>query len=183
MHTLIDLNTSGHPEATDSIGDGPMRQILDTAMRRCLTWKPDIGSGDDEDVMDVDGDVSSLLDDGYVSLKLSRFPSPEKLDIIFALGRICAWYLVKINSGPDPISPALLELVMNGVSSIMDEKWLSTLYPTLADVLSVVPPDDQNGQRLPREPEMRSRITRICHVRLDTTVCAHILYRWLDEVD
>ncbi|KIK35735.1 hypothetical protein CY34DRAFT_16842 [Suillus luteus UH-Slu-Lm8-n1] len=109
-----------HKNATDSIGDGVLHQVLEITLVQCISWKPVNDHSGDWMLADADGDTCEMLDDGYVSLKISHFPSGDKLDVVFALGQLVAIYMLKVGNGPDPISPALLKCIINGVNSIVD---------------------------------------------------------------
>ncbi|KAG1718135.1 hypothetical protein EDB19DRAFT_1838548 [Suillus lakei] len=151
----------GSPDATDSIGDGVMRQVIDTALHKCLRWTSDTTEvyGD---ISAITGDASMTLDDDFVSLKLSRFPSAEKLTVV------C--------NAPRPITPAIFSLIVNGASCLTNQdsindhgSWLRALSPALAEVLASLPAADGSASDLPVDTVNRSHITRICQSRLDTS--------------
>jgi hypothetical protein len=158
--------TSGHPDATDSIGDGVLRHVLESALAKCISWKPSHTSTNSSD--GGEGDTCETLDDGYVTLKISSFPSDEKLDIVFALGRLAAIYMIKVGNGPDPVSPALLECVINGLDAIMDLPWLRHFHPSLMQTLILLPVE--HGGEMPSNVQDRLRLVRIFQTHMGSTV-------------
>lgn len=120
---------------------------------------------------DADGDTCEMLDDGYVSLKISRFPSEDKLDVVFALGQLAAIYMLKVGNGPDPISPALLECVINGVDSIVDLPWIQCFYQSLSPTLALLPVEYGS---MSHQPEDCVKLMRIFHARMDSSVSSPI---------
>ncbi|KAG2114773.1 uncharacterized protein F5147DRAFT_770088 [Suillus discolor] len=166
---------AGSPDATDSIGDGVMRQVIDTTLHKCLRWTSDTTEVHG-DLSAITGDASIMLDDDFVSLKLSRFPSAEKLAVVFTIGRLCALHLLKVCNAPHPITPAIFSLIINGASSLTNQgsindhgSWLRSVSPALADVLASLPAADGSASNLPVDAANRSHITRICQSRLDTS--------------
>lgn len=153
-----------------------MRQVIDTALHKCLRWTSDTTEVHG-DLFTIAGDASITLDDDFVSLKLSRFPSAEKLAVVFTIGRLCAFYLLKVCNAPHPITPAIFSLIINGASSLTNQgsindhgSWLRSVSPALADVLASLPAADGSASDLPVDAANRSHITRICQSRLDTSV-------------
>jgi hypothetical protein len=102
---------SGSPDTTDSIGDGVMRQVIDTALHKCLRWTSEVHG----DISTITGDTSITLDDNFVSLKLklSRFPT-------VGFGCLCALYLLKVCNAPHPITPDIFSLIINGAFCLID---------------------------------------------------------------
>ncbi|KAG2127387.1 hypothetical protein BD769DRAFT_1775932 [Suillus cothurnatus] len=156
---------AGHPDATDSIGDGVLRHVLESALAKCISWKPSHTSTNSSD--GEEGDTCETLDDGYVTLKISSFPSDEKLDIVFALGRLAAIYMIKVSNGPDPVSPALLECVINGLDAIMDLPWLRHFHPSLMQTLILLPVE--HGGEMPSNVQDCLRLVRIFQTHMGST--------------
>lgn len=177
LHVLTP-HISGHRNATDSFGNGVMRQVIHTALRKSVSWTSN-GSNEDNLAL-VEGDVCIELDDDFWALKLLRFPSSTKLATIFAIGRLCALHLLQVKNGPHPISPALLSFIVNGVSSLTTSEsnhlWLGdNLFPTLANIIKSLPTEDDNVSNLVMDGVNRDHITRICQSRLMTDVSATAL--------
>ncbi|KAG1752602.1 uncharacterized protein EDB91DRAFT_1077951 [Suillus paluster] len=160
---------AGHAAATDSIGDGVLHQILETALMLCVSWKPECSGDDggDELMEDTDGDACETLDDEYIALKLSRFPSDEKLDALSALRHLSAIYMLKVGNGPDPVSPALLKCAVNTIDSIIDMPWLQHMFKTLALTLAMLPAE--HGGPMPEQPGDRIKLVRIFQARMDSS--------------
>ncbi|KAG1856406.1 hypothetical protein DFJ58DRAFT_840914 [Suillus subalutaceus] len=142
---------AGHRNATDSFGNGIMRQVIHTALRKSVSWTSD-GSNEDNLAL-AEGDVCIELDDDFWALKLSWFPSSKKLATIFAIGRLCALHILQVQNGPHPISPALLSFIVNGVLSLTTSEsnhlWLGdNLFPTLANIIKSLPTEDENVSNL-----------------------------------
>lgn len=143
----------------------------------CVSWKPEC-SGDDsgnELMEDTDGDACETLDDGYIALKISRFPSDEKLDALFALGRLSAFYMLKVGNGPDPVSPALLECAVNTIDSIIDMPWLEHMFKTLTPTLALLPAE--HGGPMPERPGDHIKLVRIFQARMDSSV-SNCIFAW-----
>jgi hypothetical protein len=100
-----------------------VRQVIADALAICLN----------------EGITEEVNADGYVSLTLSAFPSESRLDTIFAIGVLSAMHLLRLGYGPDPISPALLEVVFNGFDSLIDPSWLSVLSAETAQDIALLP--------------------------------------------
>lgn len=80
--------------------------------------------------------------DGYVTLRISpAFVSEATLNNAFALGALCAIFLVKAHSMPGRVSPALIQTAIGGVDSIMDHNWVMALNSDTAETLSLLPSD------------------------------------------
>lgn len=80
--------------------------------------------------------------DGYVTLRTSSlFVSNDTLNNAFALGVLCAFFMLKCHSGPDPVSPALIQAAIGGVDSIVDSEWLEAINPDVAKKLAILPAD------------------------------------------
>jgi hypothetical protein len=168
---------SGSRDATDSFGDGVMRQVIYTALQKCLAWTSDAADANQDMPLPIAGDACTALDDDFLSLKLSRFPSTEKLAVVFAIGRLCALHLLKVCNAPHPITPALLSLIVNGTTCLTagqdhmnSSTWLHVSSPALAQILSSLPTENGSASDLPTDPVNRLHITRICQSRLDTSV-------------
>jgi hypothetical protein len=158
---LLTLHISGHRNATDSFGNGVMRQVIHTALRKSVSWTSD-GSNED-DLALAEGDVCIELDDNFWALKLSRFPSSKKLVTIFAIGHLCALHILWVQNGPHPISPALLSFIVNGVLSLTTSEsnhlWLgNNLFPTLANIIKSLPTENENVSNLVMDGVNRDHI-------------------------
>jgi len=174
---LLTLHISGHRNATDSFGNGVMRQVIHTALQKSVSWTSD-GSNED-DLAFAEGDVCIELDDDFWALKLSRFPSSKKLVTIFAIGHLCALHILRVQNGPHLISPALLSFIVNGVLSLTTSEsnhlWLGdNLFPTLANIIKSLPTENENVSNLVMDGVNRDHIARICQSRLMTNVSATV---------
>ncbi|KAG1765732.1 hypothetical protein EV702DRAFT_1204470 [Suillus placidus] len=129
-----------------------VQSVIDTALHKCIAWMSD-ATEVHGDISETTGDATITLDDDFVSLKLSTFPSAEKLAVIFAIGRLCtfnSWFT-------------------NQDSVINQSSWLRTLSPVLAEVLASLPAENGSASDLPADAVNRLHITRICQSRLDTS--------------
>ena len=120
--------------------------------------------------------------DGYLSLKISQDSIVDKatLDRCFALGALCAIFLVKTHSAPDPISPFLLQAVTGGLFSIVDLKWVQSVSPAAAAVLELLPTNAD--EPIPHHPSLESLVrsrfpgtTVSCFKPQDHSGCLRIL--------
>ena len=79
--------------------------------------------------------------DGYMSLRISSFISEATLNNAFALGALCAIFMIKAHSMPGRVSPALIQAAIGGVNSIVDYDWVKALNNETAETLSLLPSD------------------------------------------
>jgi len=104
------FDSSGHSD-DDNVGSGVMRQILAQAIAIC---------------QNLDHDITEHLgnSDDYVVLKISAdgIVQQDTLDLYYAFGVLCAIFLVKAHSAPEPVSPALIQAAIGGIDSILDPK-------------------------------------------------------------
>ena len=114
----------------DTFGDGVMREVLLMAIQSLLL--PEFG---------IVEDLSN--DDGFVGLKVSAgsFVSDNTLDNIFTLGALCAIFWLKCHAAPTPISPALIQAVIGGPDTVVDEEWVKATHEQVAEILSLLPVD------------------------------------------
>lgn len=96
--------------------------------------------------------------DDYVTLKISAdcIVDEEVLNRCFALGALCSILMIKTHSAPEPISPMLIQAVIEGVDSIMEDRWLETVSPPVAKVLALIP--SNFDAPIPDDPNLRSLI-------------------------
>jgi hypothetical protein len=151
-HKLILHLHSGNPDVNDAIGDGVLRQVIACALKLCL----------DEAHCQV------VNEDGYVSLRLSSFPTDIRLDALFTLGVLCTMYLIKIQNGPNPVSPILLEAAINGLESIIDMHWLTVVVPDISQTLALFP--ISHDQQFLTDIQDLHRLRLMVASRMDTTV-------------
>ena len=124
------LSCSGLP-GRDAVGSGVIREVLMEAINLLLLPErglvQDTGNGD-----------------GYLTLRISSsslFVSNDTLNNTFALGVLCAFFMLKCHSGPDPVSPALIQAAIGGVDSIVDPEWIGVINPDVAKKLGLLPVD------------------------------------------
>lgn len=80
--------------------------------------------------------------DGYMGLRISSaFVSEATLNNAFALGALCAIFMIKAHSMPGRVSPALIQAAIGGVESIVDYDWVKALNTETAETLSLLPSD------------------------------------------
>lgn len=78
--------------------------------------------------------------DGYMGLRISSaFVSEATLNSAFALGALCAIFMIKAHSMPGRVSPALIQAAIGGVDSIVDYDWVKALNSETAETLSLLP--------------------------------------------
>jgi hypothetical protein len=135
------------------MGDGVQRQVLSEALQYCL----------DQNICEV------VNQDGYVSLKTSSFVSSPRLDLVFAFGVLSAMFLVKVQTGPDPLSPALLQAAIGGFESLKDLRWVSVVFPDIAREIALMP--KSHGLPTPQNIQDRQRLSRLVESRMSTSVC------------
>lgn len=125
----------------DVVGSGVLREILGGSLKLCL--EPEYGMLKD-----------TANGDGYLTLRLSPdFVSAATLDMFYALGVICALYMIKAHNGPAPISPALVQAAIGGFDSLIDEAWVRATCPEIASKLVLLPADA--GTAIPDDRELR----------------------------
>lgn len=113
--------------------------------------------------------------DGYLSLKTSSsslFVSNDTLNNAFALGVLCAFFMLKCHSGPDPVSPVLLQAAIGGVDSIVDFEWIEAINPDVAKSLSLLPTDPD----VPIPEDNQSLRILIASKMDNFRVCTHLLF-------
>jgi hypothetical protein len=147
----FNLNGRGNV-SNDNVGNGVMRQILSEALKMCL-----------------DENICVTNSDNYVSLKVSSFVSSARLDIFFALGILCAMFLIKAETGPEPVSPALLQAAIGGFDSLKDLGWLSVVFPDTAQQLALLP--ESHDDTIIQNPEDRKILARLLECHMSTSVC------------
>lgn len=104
--------------------------------------------------------------DNYLTLRTSTsslFVSNDTLNNTFALGVLCAFFMLKCHAGPDPVSPALIQAAIGGVDSIVDSEWIEAINPDVAKRLGLLPvdpnvpiPEDNQDLRIPIASKMRN---------------------------
>lgn len=125
----IDSGTS-----VDSSGDGVMRQVLAHAITELCGH--------------VCGDPRTATDH-YAHLQTVQFGEETSEDCAFALGVLCAMFLVRAHAAPLPISPILLQFMFgDGIASLDDEPWLHSICPDIAHGLSLFPRSNNLAQDL-----------------------------------
>ena len=109
----------------DSSGDGVMCQVLAHS------------------IVELCGHVCSdpqVTADHYAHLQTVQFGEESLEDHAFALGVLCAMFLVHAHAVPLPISPILLQYMFgDGIASLDDESWLHSISPDFAHRLSLFP--------------------------------------------
>ena len=79
-------------------------------------------------------------EEGYFTLALRPgVPITSRLHHMKACGMLCLLHMFVLRSGPDPVSPFLLEFAINGLRSIMDHEFIATLAPETATRLKAWP--------------------------------------------
>ncbi|KAG2126900.1 hypothetical protein DEU56DRAFT_758730 [Suillus clintonianus] len=150
MHWLFRAGRSG-----DTIGDGVTHQVLYEAI--CVASNRTCQ------------DVQST-EDGFVFLQVDEFPDADQEDYAFALGVLCTMFLLRVHSAPLPVSPALLQVTIGGIDSLVDSAWLEAILPDMFNVLKLFPSSAgaaQDFSRLtPQEVQDLQRI--LCHVGKQT---------------
>ena len=134
-----------------------MRQVLSEALLFCCSAQNDltehVGGSDD-----------------YISLKVSAdgIIQPDVLDLYYAFGAICALFLIKTHSAPEPVSPALIQAAIGGVDSILDSDWIASISPGVSQVLSLLPvnpeepiPDSSALRRFVEANLVNSRVSLV----------------------
>jgi hypothetical protein len=132
-----------------------MRQVLSEALMICQSKENDItehlGNSDD-----------------YISLKISAdaIILEDTLDLYYAFGVLCAIFLIKTHSAPEPVSPALIQAAIGGIDSILDPEWIASISPEVAKILSLLPANPE--VEIPNHPALRAFIearlvnSRVC---------------------
>lgn len=132
-----------------------MRQVLLEALMICQTKENDItehlGNSDD-----------------YIGLKISAdaIIMEDTLDLYYTFGALCAIFLIKTHSAPEPVSPALIQAAIGGIDSVLDPKWIASISPALAKILSLLPANPE--AEIPNHPVLRAFIearlinSRVC---------------------
>ena len=96
--------------------------------------------------------------DDYVGLKISAdgIVQEDTLDVYYAFGVLCAIFLIKTHSAPEPISPALIQMAIGGIDSILEPEWIASVSPSVSKILSLLPvnPDEP----IPDIPVLRAFI-------------------------
>lgn len=107
-----------------------------------------------------------LTDDGFVFLQIEEFPGGEVEDYAFALGVLCTMFLLRVGSAPLPVSPALLQVAIGGIESLVDAAWLRALLPDTFRTLTLFPSSHAAAQDLSHlNTQDRQNLERIlCHV-------------------
>ena len=120
-----------------------MRQVLLEALLLCTNSQNDIT----EDLGNSDD---------YVSLKVSAegIVQEETLDLYYAFGVLCAIFLIKTHSAPEPVSPALIQAAIGGIDSILDRDWIASISPCVFRLLSLVPVNTE--EPIPDNPALRA---------------------------
>ena len=101
-----------------------LRQVLDNALQLCIA---------------NENKTCEEMDDGYFSLNISQWPSPKKLDVVFALSFLSATFMLKTHLSPDPLSPALIQAVVGGFDSLLDIPWINTFSLDTAQIITSFP--------------------------------------------
>lgn len=132
-----------------------MRQVLSEALIVCQNKENDItehlGNSDD-----------------YIGLKISAdaIILEDTLDLYYAFGILCAIFLIKTHSAPEPVSPALIQAAIGGIDSILDPKWIASISPGVAKILALLPANPE--AEIPNHPAWRAFIearlvnSRVC---------------------
>lgn len=137
--------------SSDAMGDGVTRQVLSEAIRiACSRTCQDVQS----------------TEDGFVFLQVDEFPDADLEDYAFALGVLSTMFLLRVHSAPLPISPALLQVAIGGINSLVDSAWLEAVLPDTYNVLKLFPSSADAAQDFshlhPKEVQDLMRI--LCHV-------------------
>lgn len=144
----------------DTIGDGVTRQVIYEAIhiashRTCQ-------------------DPQST-EDGFVSLQVDEFPDADQEDYAFSLGVLCAMFLLRVHSEPLPVSPALLQVTIGEIDSLVDSEWIEAILPDTFNVLKLFPSSAGASQDFshltPQEVLDLQRI--LCHVGKQTVCFCH----------
>ena len=111
--------------SADSSGDGVMRQVLAHAITKLSE--------------DICSDPK-MATDGYAHLQIVQFGEETSEDCAFALGVLCAMFLIRAHAAPLPIAPTLLLFFFgDGVASLDDHLWLRSMCPDVAHGLDIFP--------------------------------------------
>jgi hypothetical protein len=122
-----------------------MRQVLSEALMICQNEENDItehlGNSDD-----------------YIGLKISAdaIILEDTLDLYYTFGILCAIFLIKTHSAPEPVSPSLIQAAIGGIDSVLDPKWIASISPGVAKILSLLPANP--NEDIPNHPTLRSFI-------------------------
>ena len=98
--------------------------------------------------------------DGYMTLRISAdgMVSDGTVDRCFALGALCAIFMIKAHSAPEPISPALIQAVIGSLVSIQERGWLRSISPPIASILDLLPTSTNYNHPIPDHPDLRSMV-------------------------
>lgn len=114
-------------------------------------------------------------EDGFVFLQVDEFPDADQEDYAFALGVLCTMFLLRVHSAPLPVSPALLQVTIGGIDSLVDSAWLEAILPDMFNVLKLFPSSAGAAQDFshlaPQEVQDLQRI--LCHVGKQTVRFYH----------
>ncbi|KAL0569466.1 hypothetical protein V5O48_012506 [Marasmius crinis-equi] len=107
------------------VGDGVTRNVV----RRCI-----------ELIVQKDDLFKSTRDDLFTWMfPADNSTDDERLAWAKVLGTLVAIHIVWLKASPCPIDPILVVLLMAGMSSALDQKYITILHPSLAAELAVWP--------------------------------------------
>ena len=98
---------------------------------------PELG----KDSLDILHDPGN--EDGYMTRKIEEnLPGGDaRLHYIVALGVAANLALIKAEVPPLPLSPALIEAAIHGIESILDNRFIQTMYERQWNLISQIPID------------------------------------------
>jgi hypothetical protein len=94
-----------------------------------------------KDLLDILHDPGN--EDDYMCLKIEEniHDGNTHLHYIFALGVAANFALIKAEIPLLPFSPALIKVAIHGIDSILDDRFIQTMYEQQWDLISQVPAD------------------------------------------
>lgn len=141
----------------DAVGDGVVRQCFSNIMHQnlislnCLT---------------------PVYTDSYKSIQPpSFFDDFEHLLNLKVLGTLAVLHIVQVGVGPEPISPVLLQAVLAGINTTLDdEDWLRIVDPDTMAVIDLLPQDRAltRGQFLDLTGSERFSLKALCDMHAKT---------------
>lgn len=123
-----DIIVDGIP---DNVGKGVVRQVLEKALEICR-----------EKCL-----MAHFQKDEYEVLTPQRLVIPSRREACYALGFLCMAYFVKVENGPDPVSPMLLQVVLGGLESLLEDmSWLRKIVPDSVRLMELMPIEAGEGE-------------------------------------
>ena len=134
------------------------------------------------------GDPRTAIDH-YAHLQATQFPEEISEDHTFALGVLCAMFLVRAHAAPLPILPMLLQFMFgDGITSLDDELWLRSMCPDIAHGLSLFPRSANLAQDFSQfsDADRRSLEDMLYHVDKNNvrsiSLCFRVLLTGLEQL-